>query len=281
MKKRLCRFASIILTVLILQYAADAEAARFVHGSADTPRGRTLVFSIFASDPNYSWNMARDSDQKRMENIRAYLNVMEAYVERVAREYGADCDLETDFIQEPELRYYAYFDTDMEGSEGQDEAVWGYIDAQISVNDMMQTMNADHCVFFVLMNTDDSTEAITCTRNWYADMPYPYELVYLYYIDSGVVNCPAVYAHELFHAFGAPDYYMPDAEYGMDDSFVEYIAQNEPHDIMFNCSDPETGEYLYDRIENPTGALTAYYIGLTDECPMQEKLGLEKSQHTP
>ena len=36
-----------------------------------------------------------------------------------------------------------------------------------------------------LINTDEKCKAITCTRDWYNEMPYPYEMVYLYNIDYG------------------------------------------------------------------------------------------------
>ena len=51
------------------------------------------------------------------------------------------------------------------------------------------------------------------------------------------------------------------------------------NDIMYYCSDMETGEYVYDRVTNELSELDAYYAGLTDGCPLVEQFHLKESQH--
>lgn len=270
----------LILTLLLTAGCAAKHPVQqdFTHGSAGAAEGRTLVISIFADDPNYAWTDSAE-DTARMAECCAYLRIAADYTADVAAAYGKRADVIADFEAHPDLCYCAAFPTSMVSDDGADEAVWQFIDAEIDVPGLLAQYDAPHCVFFLFLNTDAASGPITCTRTWYDGMPSPYEIVYLYRMDSGVVNCPAVYAHELFHAFGAPDYYMPDPEFAIGEDFVAYAAQTMPYDIMNCCSDPATDTYIYDAIYNPVSDLTAYYIGLTDHCDLAGEWGLAPSQH--
>lgn len=276
------RIAVFFLSLIFLLTAGCAAKhpvqPDFTHGSAGAAEGRTLVISIFADDPNYAWTDSAE-DTGRMAECCAYLRIAADYTAGVAAAYGKRADVVADFEAHPDLCYRTAFPASIVSDDGADAAVWQFIDAEIDVPYLLSHYDAPHCVFFLFLNTDAASTPITCTRTWYESMPYPYEIVYLYRMDSGVVNCPAVYAHELFHAFGAPDYYMPDPEFAIGEDFVAYAAQTMPYDIMNYCSDPATDTYLYDAIHNPTGDLTAYYIGLTDHCDLAEQWGLAPSQH--
>jgi hypothetical protein len=83
----------------------------------------------------------------------------------------------------------------------------------------------------------------------------------------------------MLHTFGAPDLYYEDAEYGISQEFLDYISENVPNDIMYYCSDPETGEYLYDCIPSVVSEVDVYYAGLTDYSKLVEEYHLGKSQH--
>ncbi len=279
MPKRIALFFLSLTLLLAAGCAAKGPAQPdFTHGSAGGAEGRTLVISIFADDPDYAWTASAE-DMARMAECCEYLRIAADYTADVAAAYGKRADIVADFETHPDLCYRAAFPASIVSDDGADAAVWQFIDAEIDVPYLLSHYDAPHCVFFLFLNTDAASTPITCTRTWYESMPYPYEIVYLYRMDSGVVNCPAVYAHELFHAFGAPDYYMPDPEFAIGEDFVAYAAQAMPYDIMNYCSDPATDTYLYDAIHNPTGDLTAYYIGLTDQCGLAGEWGLAPSQH--
>lgn len=279
MPKRIALFFLSLTLLLAAGCAAKGPAQPdFTHGSAGGAEGRTLVISIFADDPDYAWTASAE-DMARMAECCEYLRIAADYTADVAAAYGKRADIVADFEAHPDLCYRAAFPASIVSDDGADAAVWQFIDAEIDVPYLLSHYDAPHCVFFLFLNTDAASTPITCTRTWYESMPYPYEIVYLYRMDSGVVNCPAVYAHELFHAFGAPDYYMPDPEFAIGEDFVAYAAQAMPYDIMNYCSDPATDTYLYDAIHNPTGDLTAYYIGLTDQCGLAGEWGLAPSQH--
>lgn len=259
--------------------SAGEEAPQFVHGTADTPDGRTVIVSIFGNDPTYSWNFGSETDRETVTNINNYMGIAADFIEQTVSDYGKSAEFITDFQQNSDLFYSADFRESMTDGENMDWNVWDFIDSSIDTAALMKKYDADNLVFFCIVNTDERSDAITCTRNWYEGMERPYEIVYLYNIDSGLVNCPAVYAHEILHTFGAPDLYAEDGEFGIDSAVLGYVSAELPNEIMYTCSDIGSGEYLYDRVTNEISDLTAYYIGLTDSSGIAEKFELRKSEH--
>jgi hypothetical protein len=239
------------------------------------------VVSVFANDINYKWDLESQTDQASIQNINTYLGIATDFLAKAAADYGKKATFEYDFIRNTDLCYYADFAIDAADSESYaaEIAMNEFIDENINSDLLRNTYDADNIIYFMFLNTDENSEGYACTRNWYEGMEYPYEIVFLYNFDSGNVNCPAVYAHEMLHAFGAPDLYYEDTEYHISQEFLDYVWENMPNDIMYYCSDMETGEYLYDRITNEISELDAYYTGLTDNCELVEKYNLGKSQH--
>ena len=45
---------------------------------------------------------------------------------------------------------------------------------------------------------------------------------------------------------------------------------------MYTCSDRVTGDYIYDDITNEMSEVTAYYLGLIDECDTAEDWDLRR-----
>jgi hypothetical protein len=250
-------------------------------GSAGELEGNTLIISVFANDVNYKWDLASETDQSSMENIDSYLGIAADFLSETAFSYGKKATFTYDFIKNKKLCYYAYFDIDAAQSDSWDAeiAMNTFIDENIDADYLRKKYKADNIIYFMFLNTDDKSDGYACTRNWYEGMEYPYEIVFMYNVDTEHINCPAVYAHEMLHAFGALDLYYEDAEYGISSEFLNYISENVPNDIMYYCSDPETGEYLYDSIPSVVSEVDAYYVGLTDYSELVEEYHLGKSQH--
>ena len=252
---------------------------RFPLGTANTPVGRTIVVSIFCDDENYSWDFDSKIDRNTVDKTNRYLQIAGDYIENIAKDYGKEAEFITDFQENQDLFYRVFLDCDMSDEDSRDYCVWKYIDKNIDTDTLMEKYDADNLIFFLVNNTDWNNDTITSTRDWYEGMEYPYEIVYLFTIDDKEANCPAVYAHEMLHTFGAPDLYAPDEYYGIDKKTVKYIGDNIPNELMYSCSDAHSQRYLYDRITNEVSEITAYYIGLIDESELVSELGLYTSQH--
>ena len=61
------------------------------------------------------------------------------------------------------------------------------------------------------LNSPGDNDQPSCTRDFYAGMPYPYEICYIQMRNRRDVSVPAIFAHEMLHTFGAPDLYWTDS----------------------------------------------------------------------
>jgi hypothetical protein len=270
--------AVICLAAVLIGRKPAAPSQPAAHGSAEALAGHTLIITIACGDPRYPWDLQEAADQATLRSIDDYLAIAAGYLREQSAAYGVEATFTTDFLAHDDLFYQLTADQPLSQSDGLDGILWEYIDGAIDSAALQQRYHADNVIYLALFNTDADSTAVTATRCWYDGMPYDYEIIYLYNVDYGLVNPPAVYAHEILHAFGAPDLYLP-GSYGLDKDDVDYLARRQPNDIMLTCSDQTSGEYLYDRISNEVGELTAYYAGLTDHCDLTDTLQLAPSQH--
>ena len=279
MKKKILSILLVCMMLLLTACRNGTEQTNTEnHGSADHCSGNTVVCTIFVNNPQNNWDFSRTEDTSRKKQICKYLGIACDYLQEQAENYHRSLSFTYDFTADDDLSYTYSTDLYYE-TEDWDMSLWDYIDTSIPADELLKKYKAENILFLTCMNTDRTNTAISCTRNWYADMPYPYEFISMYFVDSGVINPPAVYAHEILHCFGAPDLYAPDDEYGINDSFVSRISESFPNDIMYSCSDLNTGNYVYDSITNVISDVTAYYIGWTNKCRIAEQAGLKQSQY--
>ncbi len=261
--------------------SASTNFIKFSHGSADTPEGKNLIVTVLASDFNYSWDLSKRDDIVRVSNMKKYMGIAVDYIEDAARKYGKEAEFIYDYDENIDLMYQNTFDINLE-TENYDEiddALTDYIENNVPVDELIDKYKAGNVVFMIAMNTDEKNKSITCTNTWYQGTHNPYETILMYYVDEGEVNPPAVYAHEILHAYGAPDLYTADEEYGIDKNFLLYVEKNMDNDIMYVCSDIKSSEYVYDRITNDFSELDAYYVGLSNSSKVVTENNLQKSQH--
>lgn len=81
---------------------------------------------------------------------------------------------------------------------------------------------------------------------------------------------PATYAHEILHAFGAPDLYYVDT--GIPQEFVDYCSQTGCNDIMFTVNAGET-------IDSDFTPIDAYYVGIGARPAEADEWGLGPSEY--
>ena len=243
-------------------------------GSASSIEGRTVIVSILANDDRYRWD-GSDPDSAALDNMISFLGIACDYLTQQAERYGCNAEFIYDFKSDDDLAYHFDSGIPLTDIDDLDLPVWEYIDSSIDTSRILKEYQADNIIYLVLIDSDSANVVPPCTRFWYRGMPYPYEIVYMYNRDHHTLNCPAVYAHEILHTFGAYDLYQADISIGLDRSEVRNVSNAVPNDIMLTCSDIETDAYVYDRITNDITEVTAYYLGLTDSAELLDKIGIQ------
>lgn len=255
-------------------------------GSAEELSGDVAVVSVFALTPDYSWDFSDSEDCRTREDTLKYMDIASEWIEKNAVEWNQDVN----FIYDWKKCEYLYYEADLSENVlisrhnyGGDE-VGRYIDSNIpSISQIKNKLDCDEVVYIIYYNTDDKFTDVSNTSVYYDGCNYPYEYVSLYCNNNYCEEPPAVYAHEILHAFGAPDLYTADEygnNYGTTDELVDYIKNNLDNEIMYTTYDRVTGECHYSSITNDLTEITAYYIGWTDRSAIAEKFGMQSSSHS-
>ena len=251
-------------------------------GSARELDGKIAVVSLFINDNTTSWNFDDDNDRNIYNFVYHNLSIATDYLEEVSNEYGHHPEFIYDWFQYSELFHMTTLNIDYRTVSKNyaqiDNALWNEIDTTISESEIRQKTGADQVLYMAFFNTPLSNEIASFTRNYHNGIPYPYEICYICMGFQNHVSSPSIFAHEMLHAFGAPDLYSA-GKYGITQEYVDYVADIWLNDIMRICQDPETYEYSYESIPNKITDITAYYAGLTDYSETVEEWGFEKSEH--
>ena len=261
----------------------DRSLSTHTLGSAQELEGRILVVSVFADDMYTSWDFeGTEADYELYCDIYSYLGTAADWITASGKKYGKDIELIWDWTENEDLFYYAAFGCDFPASieTGESEYYsWTFIDDNIDSDALLEKYAADSIVYMMYFDTPPENEVSTCTRNYYEGMEYPYEVCYMFMQDNGYGLCPAIFAHEMLHTFGAPDLYCADPQFGISEEYAEYAEQTQLNDIMRICGDPATGEMRYDSIINEVTDITAYYIGWTESSRTVKRWKMGKSEH--
>ena len=251
-------------------------------GTAKELEGDIAVVSIFVNDASTSWDFTKTADQKLNDTIYSNLSIAVDYLEKNCRDYGKNVNFIYDWNKYPELVYEINLNADYRTIDRDyyqfDSDAFQAIEDEIPTETILKDLNTSQVIYMMFFNTPMSNQVTSCTRNYYQGMIRPYEICYMLMNCNGYTDSPANFAHEILHAFGAPDLYTAD-DYGITKEYVNYVKQIGLNDIMRINEDPNTGEYLYDRIANEITDITAYYAGLTDYSETVDEWGFEKSQH--
>lgn len=109
-------------------------------------------------------------------------------------------------------------------------------------------------IYFFLFNTPYEHTPNPWSLGFSSSTDYDIEYVNLYIRFGDMFDAPpSTYAHEILHAFGAPDLYYVDT--GIPQEFVDYCSQTGCNDIMFTVNAGET-------ISSEFTPLDAYYVGI-------------------
>lgn len=258
-------------------------------GSAGDLKGTTLIITIFSDDAKTSWELDKADDLEAYSMAYSNIGIAADWITQAAAPYS-DAAFLWDWVEYPDLVYFTNTSYDMnevfEAGEYADligayEDFWGYIDANIPTEQLMEKYGAENAVYLALFDSDFEQTITSRTRSW-ADaswMSYPYEVAYMFIRSCGSFSAPAGFAHEILHCFGAPDLYIS-TEYGITDEYVQWAKEQKINDIMRVTFDNEDNHTrYYDHISNEMTDITLYYLGLTDYSETVAEWGFESNQH--
>jgi len=246
-------------------------------GSAIILDGKTVVVSIFANDYISEWDFTDENDIKTRENILSDLGVALDYITTESRKWDKNAEFVYDWNENPDL--YAERNVPTEGAYMHYSAAH-YMRKIISVTfdyyELLEKYDATNVIYMYYYNTPiEETELdATAFANDYSEFSYEYCGFPLYIYGKPLT--PSIYAHEILHLFGAPDYYSAmEFTHSITPEYVEYCAEHHPTEIMFKsrCED--------ETITSELAEITAYYVGWTDKSSEVEQFGLGLSKHIP
>ncbi len=260
----------------------NSNSSNYSLGTCSELDGTTLLVSIFLNDANTSW----ENNPSAINDALKYTGIATEWISKSVAGYGRNIDFIYDWNTYSDLYYEATVDNDMVNVENDsyqvDSTAWSYIAANIDSDSLVQKYNADNIGFLFYINTPDSNDMTSCTRNYYEGMDYPYEMCYIYMFCDNEEESPASIAHEILHLFGAPDLYSADSDgenYGIPQELVDELQNTQSNDIMFTTYDAKTETPYYDKISNDFTEVDAYYVGLVDSCDFVNEWNLKPSQH--
>lgn len=262
-----------------------ASKGSYSLGTAGELDGKTLIVSIFASDKSCYWDFENEQDIDTYNWVYDDLQIGTDWICDVAKDYNKSCEFIYDVDENEDLYYEAdlniedvTYAVDNDG-DNMDMAAFKYIDKNINVEELKAKYKADNVVFLMLFNTSLDNEVTSCTRNYYEGMPYPYEVCYMFMHYDEELTCPAVFAHEILHTFGALDLYAADDETGITQEYVDYAEEENTNDIMRTTFDVDSDEPHYDKVSNEITDITAYYIGWIKKSDTVNEWELGKTEH--
>lgn len=246
-------------------------------GSAAELKGNTVIVTIFADDKKTFWG--NNSESLKNDTLK-YLTIATNWLAKNAENYGSQVNFIYDWQKNPDLYYAGKINTVLT-SDDMDGATWKYIDSTIDTAGLMEKYNAQNILYLCMVNTPSNNSITSCTTAYTSDLPYQYEICYMYVNLSGKQEPPSAYAHEILHTFGAPDLYMEDTDgynFGITKEYVSWCKKNSSNDIMYTIYD-RNDKPVYNSIINEFTELDAYYVGLSKKSDEVQKWKLGRTQH--
>lgn len=240
------------------------------HGSAAYINGRTLVVSIFADDAVTQWDQKKDADI--IGRTQEHLRIATEWLTNAVKPYGAKDEFLYDWKENPDLRYNAKFTETLVRDDGSMYDVQAdYIRKNVDAEALKAKYHADNVAYFFFFNTSPENAPTPWTLGRISGEELQTEFVNLFVRGADVEEePPSTYAHEMLHAFGAPDLYYAGGL--IPQAYVDHCEETDSQDIMYTVN----GEM--DRITGQLTDVDAYYLGLVPRPAEadQWKLGLSE-----
>ena len=243
------------------------------HGSAVKLEGRVVLVSVFANDASTGWNYASDADRQLMASSLVNLRLAANYLSRQVQRFGKQVSFVYDWEADRDLVYSAYFDSGLVTADGSNYATQQqWLVDNVDACHLLEKYDADSIVFIYFFNTDYSNPIYSWSLNSASGDVITWEYSNFYLKFNELDMPPSSYAHEIMHAFGAPDLYY--ANEFIPQEYVDHLYDTASKDIMYTVSmSPEIIEEVSD--------LDAYYVGIAPRPEEADQWSLGISEHDP
>ena len=230
-------------------------------GSATYPESGTVLISVYL-DTGLDWT-AQD-----IARTQQYLQIAVEDLDEKGQEYHSGMDIVYDSRQDSRLAVNLSLDLpDVEENlQLTNRALDAALAEAVDYRALMTDYQTDSVAFLVFLNDSGVSYTVPYYQGdgaeWYL------EKCYLYLYDLGGrrnYECPATYAHEMLHLFGAWDLYEENADDGVTSQVVDYIQEEYPTELMLTTY-TVWGGYDYDSVPQVISPLTAYAIGWIEDC---------------
>lgn len=251
-------------------------------GSCSDLGKRTVILSVLVDSAEGIWNEAEEEDQKYLGYILHDLWTSTEWLKARAAEYGRDTAYYYfNWKVFPNLLHHASAGEKTIKEVLADDAFLRGLAMQLDAGAAMKDYGADNFLVLFLFRTgmenDCGSRAFSALAAKKPENRYEFIVMPAYYRRA--FECPAVYAHELLHLFGAQDLYLEGPF--ITKAFAEAAESAFVNDIMYTQSEIESGKYANLEITNEFSALDAYYTFLGPEPPEVGEWGLGIRQTEP
>lgn len=306
----------VVLTLILLVVLRNpvltmdsTQIDRWAYGSCGKPEGKIVVLSIYTDNDAIVWSNSPE-DELRKDTMRERLLTGTKWISNQAQEYGKSVEFVCDWKTDSDLKIITDIEDDLTFvSDTNKKVILDNIRDEIAERGSMliKKYDADGIIYAYMLNIPETKEKfssvampyhgnvnddtgnltdntateeskmdsdiIPCDRN---------EAVILGYTTWGIECYPAIYAHEILHLFGAPDFYDVDRSgnnYGTNEESVKWFEENNANDIMYEMySFDDNGIPKPEIVQEITDA-TAYYIGWIEDWTIRSELGLEENRY--
>ena len=275
--------AFLALSALICCSCEAEEKAPAVdkRGSAKVLDGKTVVISIFADDYLSSWDFENEEDIATRDTTLENLGIALDFLSENSRKWGKNAEFVYDWKENSDLSCQRSVPLEASNFEFKTSNYFSkIIDITIDDEALLEKYDAENIIYLYLFNTDFGHESTAQAFPYFGKSStiYYHETIGLPLKNGDQSISATVYAHEILHLFGAPDYYKSNSTFGVTDEYIEYCRENHPKELMLTARD-ENKKYVHGEITAEINEITAYYIGWTDYSREVEDFGLPKSVH--
>lgn len=250
-------------------------------GSAKYLDGSSVLVTIYLDDVNSQW--LESDEQLIADNMKAACD----YLTEQGKLYGMDVNLIYDTSVDGDLAYRLSYKEAFGGStrvktkgDKADQlvySVYDYIENNIDTEAILKKYNVNSIGYMVFIDGEADRCAAYCYHLRYQGYYYPEFCLINLRWNGGRNVYPDTYAHEILHIFGARDLYYTNEYDGMSRTFIDYVYENYPTDIMLGyASDVVT---YSDKVTSDITKITAYYLGWQGYITELEDYPYIKSQH--